>query len=318
MEKASNKLIKLLKNEKNVYIQTHDFPDPDAIAAAFGLQYFLKEKGIKATIVYEGELQTNPVESMVRNLGIVMKNIDNIDLEDSGKIIIVDGCKGNNNVANERAPVIGVIDHHLGESPDNVPFLDIRTDYGSSSTIIASYLKAHKIKITSQVATALAVGIHVDTNSFKRRSHQKDVEMFAFLLKGVDHNLLGSVLRNNVFQKELKIYEKALGSVIISKKLAFYYHDEECSQNLLGILADFFLSVEEVEFVALCAKSYGKIIISTRSENPKWNAARIIKMVLKDIGSGGGHKDMAGGVIRDLAMFDEKKIYKGFREQICK
>ena len=30
----------MLKNH-NVYIQTHNFPDPDAIASAFGLQQFL-------------------------------------------------------------------------------------------------------------------------------------------------------------------------------------------------------------------------------------------------------------------------------------
>lgn len=34
-------LIVLLKGHKT-YIQTHNFPDPDAIASAYGLQYFLQ------------------------------------------------------------------------------------------------------------------------------------------------------------------------------------------------------------------------------------------------------------------------------------
>ena len=34
-------LIQLLKG-KNAYIQTHDFPDPDALATAFALQEYLK------------------------------------------------------------------------------------------------------------------------------------------------------------------------------------------------------------------------------------------------------------------------------------
>ena len=32
-------------NRKHVYIQTHNFPDPDAIASAFGLQELLKLRG---------------------------------------------------------------------------------------------------------------------------------------------------------------------------------------------------------------------------------------------------------------------------------
>ena len=40
------KLVELLKGNV-VYIQTHNFPDPDAIASAFGLQYFLKQHGKK-------------------------------------------------------------------------------------------------------------------------------------------------------------------------------------------------------------------------------------------------------------------------------
>ena len=49
-------LIQLLKG-KNAYIQTHDFPDPDALATAFALQEYLKYYGIEATICYEGKLE---------------------------------------------------------------------------------------------------------------------------------------------------------------------------------------------------------------------------------------------------------------------
>ena len=34
-------LVELLRGHRT-YIQTHNFPDPDAIASAFGLQHFLK------------------------------------------------------------------------------------------------------------------------------------------------------------------------------------------------------------------------------------------------------------------------------------
>lgn len=48
---AWNDLVELLKGHKT-YLQTHNFPDPDAIACAYGLSELLKAKGIDAEICY--------------------------------------------------------------------------------------------------------------------------------------------------------------------------------------------------------------------------------------------------------------------------
>lgn len=316
MGNRSEELIALLRGKESVFIRTHDFPDPDAIAAAFGLQYFLKEKGIGSAIVYEGELQTNPVESMVSDLGIVMRRIDDIDIKSDDSVIIVDGCRGNENVSLQRGTIAAVIDHHEGKYPDGVPFVDVRSDYGSCSTIVALYIQEQNCTIVPRVATALAIGIHIDTDSFRRRTHQRDIELYSMLFKTIDHRALNSILRNNVVQEELIVYEKALQGVKIDQKFAFYYYPDECSRNLLGILADFFLSVKEVECAVLCARSGGKIIFSVHNENPAWNAAFVIKSALKGLGAGGGHKEMAGGVIQDIALFKEDTIYERFKGQL--
>jgi len=94
MKKTSTKLINLLRDKDSVFIQTHDFPDPDSIAAAFGLQFFLKQKGIKSNIIYDGELQTNPVKSMIKDLGISLKNIDEVSIKNEDKIILDWHCVG--------------------------------------------------------------------------------------------------------------------------------------------------------------------------------------------------------------------------------
>ena len=41
---------------KYVYIQTHNFPDPDAIASAFGLQRLLELFDISSALCYDGRL----------------------------------------------------------------------------------------------------------------------------------------------------------------------------------------------------------------------------------------------------------------------
>ena len=57
-----------------VYIQTHNFPDPDAIASAFGLQELLKLRGIHATICYKGKIDRYSTDKLREILDIRLVN----------------------------------------------------------------------------------------------------------------------------------------------------------------------------------------------------------------------------------------------------
>ena len=50
-----NDLIELCKGHV-VYIQTHNFPDPDAIASAYGLQRLLEIYGVESRLCYDGRI----------------------------------------------------------------------------------------------------------------------------------------------------------------------------------------------------------------------------------------------------------------------
>ena len=56
----------------HVYIQTHDFPDPDAIASAYGLAELMKIHGIDASICYRGKIERYSTNGMVKALDIDM------------------------------------------------------------------------------------------------------------------------------------------------------------------------------------------------------------------------------------------------------
>lgn len=62
-------LIQLLKGHKT-YLQTHNFPDPDALASAFGMQQFLKKHGIETTICYEGSIDKLSTKRMITEFGM--------------------------------------------------------------------------------------------------------------------------------------------------------------------------------------------------------------------------------------------------------
>ena len=304
------KLISCIKNEDYIFIQTHNFPDHDSVASAFGLQQLLNKFDIKSHIIYEGEIQRGSIITMCNELEIEIKHSSSYDITEKHLIIIVDGCKGNKNVTDIIGDEIAVIDHHQVSRPEDVPLADIRPDYGACSSIIYSYYRDLNLNISQKTATALMIGINMDTALLTRGVSADDIGAYAELYTIADLRMQNSILRNYIQKRDLKFYRYALDNVKIADEIALCYFDSGCNQNLLGILGDFFLALEEVDFVILYAKNNNVINFSLRSEREKWNASVVIERLLKGVGFGGGHKDMAGGIITDVSLFNEDSIEK--------
>ena len=82
------KLINLLKGHR-VFLQTHNFPDPDSLASAYGLQMFLKAHGVESTICYAGEIEKNSTKKMMEAFRINAYKIDDIpDMNEKDYIVI--------------------------------------------------------------------------------------------------------------------------------------------------------------------------------------------------------------------------------------
>lgn len=305
-------LLGVIGTRRPLFVQTHDFPDHDAIASAFGMQGVLARAGVPSRIVYGGDLQRDSLRRMIRDLGIEALPAASVDMSASDPVVIVDGCKGNKNVTDLPGDEIAVIDHHEVKIPDNVAFVDIRSELGACATLIHGYWGEAGEEIPTPVATALMIGINMDTALLTRQVSRGDIEAYADLYTRADIRLENSILRNSIQTKDLEFYRHALENVDITDRVAFCWFPAGCNQNLLGILGDFFISLEEAEFVVLCARNANVINISVRNEREGWNASRIVQAALAGIGFGGGHADMAGGIIRDLDGIDGPLLHARF------
>jgi len=306
-------LLDKLRGEEYIFIQTHNYPDHDSVASAFGLQYLFSRLGIRAHLVYEGDIQRDSLVQMIRELSIDIRPCSEYSMNENHKIVIVDGCKGNKNVTDLIGDEVAVIDHHQVEKPDDVPFADIRSSYGACSTVIFSYYEKFGIDVPRNVATAMMIGINMDTALLTRGVSSYDIEAYADLYTISDIRLQNSILRNYIQSKDLSFYRYAIDNIKIGDEIAFCYFPDGCNQNLLGILGDFFLALDEVEFVILCAKNGSSINFSLRNEKKGWNAARAIQDALRGIGFGGGHADMAGGIVPDAHNFNVDEMLARFR-----
>ncbi len=303
-------LIALVEKEDYVYIQTHDYPDHDTVASAFALQKLLKSRGITGYLVYEGKIRNDSLLRMIEHLSIKIRPAKKEPLRTIDKIIIVDGCKGSKNVTDLTGDEIAVIDHHEGSSPEEILLSDIHPDYGACSSIIFSYYENLGIEPAKDVATALIIGLLSDTALMTKGVAEADMLTYNSLYNKSDHRLVNSILKTKIQKKDLSFYREAIDRVRIQDELAFCYFPEGCNENLLGVIGDFFLSLREVAFVFLCARNNGKINFALRSEEDKWNAADIIRKILDGTGYGGGHSDIAGGIMNDPSNFDEESLLK--------
>lgn len=296
MTKLDELISKITK--EHVYIQTHNFPDPDAIASAFGMQELLKSRGIYATICYRGKIDRYSTEKLVELLGIEIKNLDvDITPTEEDEVILVDAQKGNANIVNMAGDEIICIDHHPTFCECTYQFADIRPQVGACASIIASYFMENNVPFTKNIATALTFGIHTDTANLTRGVSKMDIQMMYQLFDECDQNIIHMLENSNLYFEDLMAYSKAISSMQVFDSTAFADTGKDCPEALVANVSDFILALVGVTFSVVYSRRKDGIKLSVRSELKTLDAGRIVSKALEGIGNGGGHAAMAGGFV---------------------
>ena len=289
-------LVKTLADH-TVYIQTHNFPDPDAIASAFGLQNFLAYHGVPSTLCYDGKIDRLSVKKMLETFGITMFSKNDVpDMTEDDYIVLVDSQKKNSNVTDLIGDEVACIDHHPIFFPYNYLYQDIRP-VGSCSCLVASYFQSTDTPISPKCAAALAYGIKMDTADFTRGTTALDTEMLSFLFGHADWDLVSGMYYNTMEFNDLQAYGAAIQNIQIFDRTGFAYIPFNCAPALIAIISDFILSLDVVDIAIIYALQTEGIRFSVRSEQKRIHAGNLIARVLKPYGDGGGHPSMAGGMI---------------------
>lgn len=293
------KLDQLLQqiNREHVYIQTHNFPDPDAIASAYGLQQLLKNRGIRSTICYKGKIDRYSTDRLLEMMQIKLLNIENLAsvLTEEDEVILVDAQKGNSNIINITGDEIICIDHHPVNEKYQYRFTDIRPQIGACATIIAQYFFENNIPMDSGIATALTYGIRIDTNNLSRGVSKLDIEMICSMFDKCDYEIIHMLENSNLCFEDLMAYSSAISSIEVYDNISFADTGKDCP--VIANISDFMLALKEVSFSVVYSRKEGGIKLSVRSEKASLDAGKIIGTALEGIGNGGGHASMAGGFV---------------------
>lgn len=316
-----DELMKEIKRE-HVYIQTHNFPDPDAIASAYGLQRLLEARGVAATICYMGKIDRYSTGKLVEMTGIKLlrdEELENI-LADDDEVILVDCQKGNSNIIDITGDEIICIDHHPKNDRCEYRFSDIRPEIGACSTMIAQYFYENGVPLDRKIATALTYGIRIDTKNLSRGVSQLDAEMIYRMFNECDYDTIFMLENSVLCVDDLEAYSRAISSIELFNDISFADAGVDCP--VVADISDFMIALKEVSFSVAYSRRGGSIRLSARSVSPALDAGKIIRKALEGIGDGGGHASMAGGFFP--CSEDEKEaaeliavVKKRFVDVIC-
>jgi len=295
-------IVNVLKDHR-VFIQTHNTPDPDALASAYGLQYLLSTFGIMSTIVYDGEINKISGLKLLEYLDFTVvpyKEVKNLSEEDY--VVLVDSQKYNRNCTDIPGDEVVCIDHHPTFYDCEYQFKDVRI-VGSCSSLICSYFIEAGIEMNSDVATALLYGLKTDTADFNRGVTDFDLEMFQYLFKIADDDILRRISVNSIALSDLKAYGAAINDITVYKSIGFACIPFNCPDALVAIISDFILALDVIGFSVVFCERNGGYKFSIRSEIQEINCGSIVSYVMSELGgNGGGHGFMSGGFIPEEAV----------------
>jgi phosphoglycolate phosphatase len=295
------KLSQLL-DYNNIVIQCHNHPDPDTISSAFGIYHYLLRKGKIARIIYSGfeAIKKRNVNLMLEWLNIPIEHVKVPDEFPPPDLLICVDCQyGEGNIARVKAGTVAVIDHHLKVTDFDLGV--IRCELGSCATLVWDLLKREDFDFgkDKDVPAALYYGLLTDTNNFTEINHPVDKDMRDALEVYCDRGIVKRLTNCNLTLEELEIAGVAMLRNItdIGNHVAVF-KAEECDPNILGFISDIALQVDTIELCVVYTIRESSAKISVRSCSREVMANEYVEFLTQGVGSGGGHRDKAGGFIQ--------------------
>lgn len=270
-------------------------PDPDGIASALALRQVLRRNRSTAPIVTFGGVARPENVAMLELLEIDLEVIRPEDLRRFGAVALLDVQP---NVFRDVLPAVDVvIDHHPEQKGYQARFRDIRASYGATSTILTEYCLAAEVAIPQRLATALLYGIKSDTLFLDRETSRADIAAFSYLYPLVNTNLLRRIEKPEVPRSAFAAFARALRDIDLRHGLAYVHLGAVEREDVIPQMAELSLQLQGAEWSAASGLVGDQLVVSVRNAGYQKAAGTVVKALLGDIGSAGGHQAMAKAVV---------------------
>ncbi|MGI6065036.1 MAG: DHH family phosphoesterase [Bacillota bacterium] len=229
-------IVDIIKKSDNILLTSHIMPDGDSMGSVLGLGMALESLSKKVYMVME-----DPIPQLYHFLAGSNRIISPDSFKENPELVIFLDCTEYSRAGSgwfekfNTDTVIINIDHHIS----NQHFAKINYVDGSAAAtaqIICQILKEMNVPCSQEIATALYVGIVMDTGSFKYQNTTPDtLRKAAWLLEqGVDLSFIRENLYENKSLKSLQVLALALNNLQVSSdnKIAWTSLSKEALDEL--------------------------------------------------------------------------------------
>jgi nanoRNase/pAp phosphatase (c-di-AMP/oligoRNAs hydrolase) len=283
-----------------VLILTHDNPDPDGLASGKALSTLLREAWeIPSRLVYSGLVARAENHVMLDRLTPEWECSETLpDLRQYSAVAQIDTQPG---AGNNRMRVVHpnhiVIDHHypVRDATTTASYADVRTNIGSTVTIMFQYLEAARIDPDPLLATAMYYGLKTDTRSLTRGESVADDVAFMNLTRYLDQRELSKVEVAALTLEYFRAFSHGLHAARLFGQAIVAWLGSIEQPDFAAEMADILIRLQGAR-AALCMGRFRDTLhISLRTGGRDQDAGMIIQQVVTSPGSAGGHGTMAGG-----------------------
>jgi nanoRNase/pAp phosphatase (c-di-AMP/oligoRNAs hydrolase) len=291
----------LLAEGEELTIVCHNNPDPDCLASALALGRIATAAGIdERRILYSGSISHQQNRAFVNLLEVELLPFDAekvVDRDEGALLAFVDhSTPGVNNEVPEETSVDVVVDHHPAEDVEG-QYVDHREDIGACATILTEYLRALEVETDDALATALLFAIRRETLGFLRGATVAEYGAGAFLHPTADSDLLRRLSSPAVSGATVDAIADAISNREVRGSVLISHVGRTRERDALPQAADYLATLEGIETAIVFGVIDDAIHISGRSTDARTNIGEVLHDAFEEVGSAGGHREMAGGEI---------------------
>lgn len=297
----ARKLLRVLKDKRNILVTTHEHPDPDALASSMAMCELLSARlpGAKVNLSIKGQVGGGLNSAFAQESGLEPLPWDDTKLGEFDAIVLLD-VQPTYKYSPLPAGVTptAVIDHHRSRGrKTKCPFSDVRPEVGASSSIVFSYFMETETEISPDLAASLIFGIETDLAGLAGQPGELDNMALSSLTLIADTRKLYRMRYVDLPQSYYLAYANGLSNAMYYDNVMTSFLDAVDSPEKPAVIADFLLRFDQVQTVLVTAVHRNALLISLRSSNGKVSAAELVRRLVRHIGEGGGHKSKAGGLV---------------------
>lgn len=311
--RALDALRAVLPAKGRVLILTHDYPDPDALAAAAAVELLLaKHYALKGRILFTGMVSRAENRELLRHFRYRWRLTSQYTAPTKPvPTIFVDTAPwaGNVTVPSFAKPV-AVFDHHIPRRERarwKGVYCDVRTKAGAAASLLYGYLRAAELSVPTWLASVMVYAIATETLDLSREYTPEDRAAYIELMGRANMSILGRIRHAPLPRAYYARLREAMRNAYVYGCVAWSHFDQVKYPEVVAETADLLLRAERITWSCCTAFHQDSLLVSLRGSRKGAHCERLVKQLIGREGSAGGHRHMAAGALNLSGLSAEER-----------